>query len=101
MPRTPPHKTLRETLRQMKRDGDYDRIVTPDTDPDLFTRPDVIVFRSGKCCWAIDNGHFGETFCLRTSRYTKRLDYQERIVAWSAAHQRNCTSRDCYCKRSD
>jgi hypothetical protein len=46
----------------------HDRIVTPDTDPDRFTRSEVIVFRAGKCSWAISNGHFGETFCMRTSK---------------------------------
>jgi hypothetical protein len=47
----------------------HDRIVTPDTDPDRFTREDAAMFRAGKCGWTVEFGTArGEVQCGKPSK---------------------------------
>lgn len=112
--------------------GRHDKIVTPDTDPDRFTKEEARMFRMRLCGWLIESGDHPEAVrCGKASkpgasfgncdehdaemlvdnfpdgafrgeadpRWNKRPDYQARLDAMIAAHQRNCTDRDCECRK--
>jgi hypothetical protein len=54
------------------------RIVTPRTDPDRFTREEKAAFNASKCCWDL-----GDTMCHKPSKRDAPFGYcaeHERVL---------------------
>lgn len=50
--------------------ANHNRIVTPSTDPDRFTRAEKATFDRSECCWDVGDSHWGQrdTMCHQPSK---------------------------------